>query len=418
MKKNTAGQTGLILSDVSDAPDLAPGVAREALTDYERYRRISFYFEAVLQQTLESNGGWRPDDDAKAFLVALAAGCRAAGIPEEEAVRWSLIHLGLQASQAEVRLLFRNQYRIGRFPGKKPDIPAIQTAAWGLEEFMQRRYEFRFNTWSEETEYRARQSFDFEFRPVTHRVIHSMVLDAAAEGLRLSLPMVKNYIASGRVPLFSPFAAYFEGLPLWDGRDHIRSLAAAVPCRHKDWPAFFFRWFLGRVAVWAGLAFQPFPAGLIPWLYGPPGCGKGEFCLRLLPLEWRSCYASWPSAAFADKEEAWRRVALCRLSADVSGTGDTLRRLGRGLAKAGSRVKASLLLTGSSYSLPFALPRGVFLFPVAVDGLIRFDTSLDYEQLYAQAYELVRSGERQEFTAEEVAEWAVPRARGRGARKK
>lgn len=418
MKKNTAGKTGLILSPASDAPDLSGGIAGNKLADYERYRRISFYFEAVLQQTLATTGGWRPEEEAKAFLVALAGGCLAAGIPEEEAVRWSVIHLGLQTARTEVRLLFRNQYRMGHLPGKKPGMPAIQSAAWRLDEFMQRRYEFRFNTWSEETEYRARQSFDFEFRPVTHRVIHSMVLDAAAEGLRLSLPLVKNYIASDRVPLFSPFEAYFEGLPVWDGRDHIRSLAAAVPCRHKDWPSFFFRWFLGRVAVWAGRASKPFSTGLIPWLYGPPGCGKGEFCLRLLPLEWRSCYAAWPSTAFVDKEEAWRRLALCRLSADVSGTGDKLRCLGRGLAKAGSQVKASLLLTGSSYSLPFALPRDLFLFPVAVDGLIRFDPSLDYEQLYAQAYELVRSGERQEFTAEEVAEWAVPRARGKSSRKR
>lgn len=419
MKKNTAGKTGPILPDVYGAPDLSRGASGNKLADYERYRRISFYFEAVLQQTLETAGGWRPEEDSKAFLVALAAGCCAAGIPEEEALRWSVIHLGLQADRAEVRLLFRNQYRIGRFEEKKPGIPAVQSAAWQLEEFMRRRYEFRVNTWSGETEYRARQSFDFEFRPVTLRVIHSMVLNAAAEGLRLSIPALKNYMASDRVPFFSPFEAYFGALPVWDGRDHIRSLAAAVPCRHTGWPSFFFRWFLGRVAVWAGLVAKPFSAGLIPWLYGPPGCGKGEFCLRLLPLEWRSFYVSWPSASFADREEeAWRRVALCRLSADVPGTGDRLRRLGRRLAQSGSRLNASCLLTGSSYPLPFALSRGVFLFPAAVDGLIRLPASLDYEQLYAQAYELVGSGERYWFTPEEITAWAVSGKGGKVCRKK
>lgn len=419
MKKNTAGKTGLILSDVSGTPDFSEGVSEDKLAGYERYRRISFYFEAVLQQTLETAGGWRPEEDSKAFLVALAAGCLAAGIPEEEAVSWSVIHLGLQAAEADVRLLFRNQYRIGRFRGKKPAIPAVQSATWRLEEFMRRRYEFRFNTWSEETEYRVRQSFDFEFRPVTLRAIHSMVLNAAVEGLRLSIPGVKNYLASDRVPFFSPFEAYFRALPVWDGRDHIRSLAALVPCRHKDWPSFFFRWFLGCVAGWAGRVSKPFPAGVIPWLYGPPGCGKGEFCLRLLPLEWRSFYASWPSASFAHRdEEAWRRLALCRLSADVPGTGDRLRHLVRRLAPSASGIKVSCLLAGSSYPLPFALPRGISLFPAAVDGFIRLPASLDYEQVYAQAYELVGSKERYWFTPEETAAWAIARKGGKECRKK
>lgn len=419
MKKNTAGKTGLQPADVGRLSNFSPLADGCEPTDYERYRRISFYFEAVLQQTLETAGGWRPEEDFKAFLAALAAGCLAVGIPEEEAVRWSLIHLDLQGAQAEVRLLFRNQYRIGRFRGKKPDIPAIQSTTWRLEEFMRRRYEFRFNTWSEETEYRARQSFDFEFRPVTSRIMHGMVLNAALEGLRLSIPALKQYMASDRVPFFSPFEAYFAALPVWDGRDHIRSLAAAVPCRHKDWPSFFFRWFLGRVAVWADRATKPFPAGLIPWLYGPAGCGKGEFCLRLLPLEWRSFYASWPSASFADRgEEVWRRLALCRLSADVPGTGERLRHLGRRFAKSGGGVKVSCLLTGSSPSLSFALPRGIFLFPAAVDGFIRLPASLDYEQLYAQAYELVGSGERYWFTPEEMTAWAVSAEGGKGYRKK
>lgn len=418
MKKNTAGKTGSLPSDVSGAADLSPGVPGHQLTDYERYRRISFYFEVVLQQTLEAHGGWRGEEDSKAFLIRLASGCRSAGIAEEEAVGWTLIHLGLQALEGEVRLLFRNQYRIGGAAEKKPELPVVRSAvacmAWRLEEFMQRRYEFRFNTWSGETEYRARQSFDFEFRPVTPRVVHGLVSNAAAEGLRLSIPAVRNYLASDRVPFFSPFDAYLGSLPVWDGRDRIRQLADAVPCTHIYWPSFFFRWFLGCVARWAGLSSESPQSLWVPWLYGPKGCGKGGFCLRLLPLEWRSFYASWPSASFADREgDAWRRVALCRLSANVSGTGDKLRRLGRGFGKAGNGGNVACLLTGSSCSLPFALPRGCFLFPAFVDGLIRLPASFDHEQLYAQAYELVCSGERYEFTPGEAAAWAVAASGGK-----
>lgn len=409
MKKNTAGKTGLHLADSSGAAPLSSEAPGHKLTDYERYRRVSFYFEAVLQQTLEAFGGWHCGEDSKAFLVALASGCLAAGIPEEEAMRWSSIHLGLQASEAEVRLLFRNQYRIRHLAEKKPEIPALQTTAWRLEEFMRRRYVFRFNTWSGETEYRERQSFDFEFRPLTQRVVHSLILNAAAEGLRLSCAMVKHYVASDRVPFFSPFAAYFESLPVWDGVDRIRQLAGTVPCVHKDWPSFFFRWFLGCVARWAGMAPEPQQSVGIPWLYGPGGCGKGDFCLRLLPLEFRSFYA-FRSAASSDDLQgtAWRRLALFRLSVDAPGADGMLRRFGKTSGKALDGSRASCILTGSSSSLPFALPRGVFLFPVAVAGLIRRGKTIDYEQLYAQAYELVRSGERHGFTPGEAAAWAVP----------
>ena len=85
-----------------------------------------------------------------------------------------------------------------------------------------------------------------------------------------------------------------------------------------------------------------------------------------------------------------------------------LRRFGKTSGKALDGSRASCILTGSSSSLPFALPRGVFLFPVAVAGLIRRVKTIDYEQLYAQAYELVRSGERHGFTPGEAAAWAVP----------
>lgn len=418
MEKNAAGNPGYKPNDTLPGPALSSDTRKTEPTDYERYRRLSFYFEAVLQQTLERAGDWPPRGDGKAFLVQLAAGCFASGIPEEEAVRWSLLHLGLQVSEREVRLLFRNQYRIKRGFGQKPDLPPAQLAAWQLEEFMRRRYELRFNTWSEHLEYRERQAFDFVFRPLTSRVIHHMAWEAACEGFQLAPTLLKNYLASDRIPSFSPFKAWFDRLPLWDGSDHIRRLAATVPCVHKDWPDFFFRWFLGRVARWAPWGpYKQQTVDLAPWFFGPEGCGKRAFCMRLLPLEYRTLYAAYPDTSFVLQSPAQQRhFALIRLEADAPQTAAFIRSSVRAHGKITLPGKTSWVFTGTSPSFSWALGESTGLFPVAVGGLIRLADPPDYGQLYAEAYELLRSGERYGFTPEEVAAWSVPvagRKRGR-----
>lgn len=420
MGKNAAGNSGYKSNTAAPEPALSSAARETGLTDYQRYRQLSFYFEAVLQQTLESSGDWPARGDGKAFLVSLAAGCFASGIPEEEAVRWSLLHLGLQVSEREVRLLFRNQYRIKRGFGQKPAFPPVQLVAWQLEEFVRRRYELRFNTWSEQMEYRERQAFDFVFRPLTSQGIHRMAWEAASEGFQLSPALLKNYLASDRIPSFSPFKAYFDCLPLWDGSDHIRRLAATVPCVHKDWPAFFFRWFLGRVARWAGWGPDKQQAvDLIPWLFGPEGCGKAAFCMRLLPLEYRTLYAAYPDTSSALQNPAQQRhFALIRLGADTPETAAFIRSSLRARGKITMPGKASWVFTGTLPSFSWALGKSAGLFPVAVGGLIRLADPLDYGQLYAQAYELLRAGERYGFMPEEVAAWTFPVAGRKAGRKR
>lgn len=46
------------------------------------------------------------------------------------------------------------------------------------EEFMKRRYEFRYNTQIAEVEYRERLSFRFRFNPLDKRALNSIALDA------------------------------------------------------------------------------------------------------------------------------------------------------------------------------------------------------------------------------------------------
>ena len=97
-----------------------------------------------------------------------------------------------------------------------------QLQALKTEEFMGRRYDFRFNTMTGGVEYRERNTFCFDYRPVTERVMNSVALNAQKEGLQLWDRDVRRYIHSDRIRDYAPVEDYLFRLPDWDGKDRIR----------------------------------------------------------------------------------------------------------------------------------------------------------------------------------------------------
>lgn len=97
------------------------------------------------------------------------------------------------------------------------------------DEFMKRRYEFRFNQLTSCVEYRERNSFNFYFRPIDKRVMASITMNAMYEGIKLWDKDVVRYLNSDHVPVYHPVEEFLYDLPRWDGKDHIRDLAERVP---------------------------------------------------------------------------------------------------------------------------------------------------------------------------------------------
>ena len=89
---------------------------------------------------------WKRGDDLQPLLVCLVEHCHKAGIPEEEAVRQTLIHYHRRTDEQTVRLILHNLYQECKGFGKKNSLSREQETAFLLEEFMNRRYEFRNNT--------------------------------------------------------------------------------------------------------------------------------------------------------------------------------------------------------------------------------------------------------------------------------
>lgn len=192
-------------------------------------------FEAALRKTHEEiyqaqDGGACPrGEDFQAVVTQLAVNCFHSGIPEEETVKRTIFHYYLRRQETLVRQLVKNVYNEQEGFGKKNSLGKEQFLALQTEEFMKRRYEFRYNTQVGEVEYRERNSFRFYFNPIDKRVLNSIALDAQGEGIPLWDRDISRYIYSNRIPVFNPLEDFLYHLPVWDGKDRIRDWQEPCP---------------------------------------------------------------------------------------------------------------------------------------------------------------------------------------------
>ena len=220
---------------------------------YDSAETFTKIFEAALNRALQEMEKWKRGDALQPLLVHLAEHCFKAGIPEEEAVRQTLIHYYHQEEEQTIHLELHNLYQECKGFGKKSSLSREQEAAFLLEEFMNRRYEFRYNTVLDDLEYRQRDSIHFCFKPVDKRVRNSISICALKEGISVWDRDVDRFLNSEYIPLYNPVEEYLYEVGHWDGKDRIRALASLVPCDNPYWQELFYRWFLSMVAHWRGV---------------------------------------------------------------------------------------------------------------------------------------------------------------------
>lgn len=272
---------------------------------YEVADTYNLLFEAALDRAFRDLDNWRRGDDLRPLLSRLAEHCFKAGIPEEEAVRQTLMHYYREADEPLVRLTLHNLYGELKGFGTRSSLNKDQETAFRLEEFMKRRYEFRYNTVLGDLEYRQRDSIHFYFQPADQRVRSSIAMKALKEGVRVWDRDITRFLSSDYVPLYNPIEEYLYNTGRWDGKDRIRALADLVPCHNPHWRELFYRWFLGMVAHWRGIDKQH-GNNTSPLLVGPQGYRKSTFCRILLPPELRFGYTD--SIDFKSKQEAERSL--------------------------------------------------------------------------------------------------------------
>ena len=384
---------------------------------YETKDALALLYESVLRKTFEEmEEGWRRSDDLQPLVVRLAENCFHAGIPEEEVTRRTLHRYYANKQPMLVREMIGNVYKECQGFARQDGLTKEQRLSLQTDEFMNRRYEFRYNTQMGEVEYRERCLFYFRFRPLDKRMQNSILLDAQGEGIAVWDRDVDRYLHSNRVPVYNPLEDFMFHLPNWDHKDRIVELAARVPCDNPHWSMLFHRWFLNMVAHWRGFDKQH-ANSTSPLLYGAQGTHKSTFCRDLIPPELRRYYTD--SIDFSRKRDAemyLNRFALINIDEfdQISLTqqgflkhilqkpvvnvrkpyGNSVQELQRYASFIGTSNQKDLL-TDPSGSRRFIC--------IEVKDTIDTTRPIDYEQLYAQAMYEIYHGERYWFDEKDEA---------------
>ena len=219
---------------------------------YDSYHTLTVMFQAALKRAYGTLENWRRGNELVPVLAPLAEECFKSGIPEEEAVYRTLRHFPSHKDEPGLRATFHNVYSEMKGFGKRPAITHEQDTALRLEEFLKRRYEIRFNSMTDDLEYRERNSTRFCFSTLDKRARNSIAINALKEGIQAWDRDIDRFLHSDYIPVYNPVEEYLFELGEWDGHDRIRELADRVACRHPHWRDLFYRWFLSMVAHWLG----------------------------------------------------------------------------------------------------------------------------------------------------------------------
>lgn len=134
-------------------------------------------FEAAFRKAytdLSEAGLQLREDKWQPLVVQLAKNCFASGLPQEEVVKRTVFHFYMYKQEVLIREMIGNVYLECKGFGKNISLSKEQQLALQTEEFMKRRYEFRYNTQIAEVEYRERLSFRFRFNPLDKRALNSI----------------------------------------------------------------------------------------------------------------------------------------------------------------------------------------------------------------------------------------------------
>ena len=381
---------------------------------YDSYEALSVLFEAAFARAFAEQKGYRPGDDIHSLLVCLAEQCFRAGIPQEDTVRWARAHYRLPKDEFLIRETVKNVYGTCEGFADKSSLLPEQLFVMQTDEFMKRRYEFRFNMLTSSVEYRERNSFNFYFRPIDKRVMASITMNAMYEGIKLWDKDVVRYLSSDHVPVYHPVEEFLYDLPHWDGKDHIRDLAERVPCDNPHWGQLFRRWFLSTVAHWRGVD-KNHANSTSPILIGPQAYRKSTFCRLILPPCLQAYYTD--SIDFSRKRDAelyLNRFLLINMDEfDQIGVNQQSflkhilqkpvvnTRRPNASAVESLRRYASFIGTSNHKDLLTDTSGSRRFIGVEVTGVIDTNRPIDYEQLYAQAMYELEHGERYWFDQED-----------------
>ena len=282
-----------------------------------------------------------------------------------------------------------------------------------LLDYLERKYEMRYNTALGCTEIRKANSSE-PFAPADDRVRNTLAIKARLDGIDVWDKDIRRYTESKFVKTFNPVDAFLKRLKgQWDGKDHIGALAGCVPNDNARWGDWFHTWFLAMVAQWMGLdATHGNSVALL--LISRQGYKKSTFCKRLLPKELQWGYND--NLVISEKQNTLRAmnqsllINIDEFNALSAKTQEGFLKNIMQLASIKLRQpyrqqqvtlpRVASFIATANVSDVFSDPSGCRRFiAVTLTSPIRLPEHIDYEQLYAQAVAELESGMRYWFNA-------------------
>ena len=392
----------------------------KAYNDYEfLYRKAA---KEAAEEMTEAKMNWTNENDQLlARLSAIAAKLCHMGLTEEEAFIHIRRNNWYEVAEEQLRQVVGSAYATHTKDKKSKSAAAGKgrTDILQMINYLESRYQFRYNTVMKFTEYRPNNSWVGDFKPVDARVQKSMTLDVQIADIHVSIKDVRNFLESDRIKNYSPIESYlYDCLGKWDGKDRIRALARTVPTKNPHWEDWFYTWFLGMVDQWRGVYRKQYGNSTMPLLISKQGYNKSTFCRRLIPNE-----LSWgftDNMILSEKRQVLQAMSqfllinldeFNQISPQVQqGFLKNLLQLPTVKIKPpyGSHVQefprlASFIATSNMTDI-LADPSGNRRFlGVELTGPIDVSGRLNYEQLYAQAMQALEQGEKSYFDAAETA---------------
>ena len=287
-------------------------------------------------------------------------------------------------------------------------LAASQEDALEIEQFLHDNYLFRRNVLNGKVEFATLNTEEPQYRTLTQEALNSIVIRAKREDIcEKGNPKteIMEFIHSEEVPVHNPIREYLDGLPKWDGQNHVAQLFSRLPGISSEQHGFLAIWLRSSVAHW--LQMDTIHGNeCVPTLIGAQGCGKTTFVTRLLPPHLRQYFLDHLNLSNKfDKEMALTNNLLVNLDeleairpcqhAALKQTLSKSKVNGRPIFGCSQEDKprfASFVATtnnphplsdatGSRRYICLTIPKG---------QLIDNTGDIDYEQLYAQVLHEVR----------------------------
>ena len=270
-----------------------------------------------------------------------------------------------------------------------------------LVDFLNEKYNFRFNSVMGYTEYQDKSFNYMDWTPLDKRVLMGMAMESLKAGINARENDVRRYVQSNLIPEFDPVGEYiWAQRGKWDGKDYIRELARRVPTKNPHWEDWFYTWFLAMVRQWRVGNVAKYGNQAVPLLISEQGWNKTTFCEMLLPPELSFGYTG--NLQLSNKNLVFQQMAQMLLI-NLDEFNQISPRVQQGFLKNiitlssvktkrpyGRHVedfprRASFIATTNETKV-LADPTGSRRFlAVQLTGPIDVSTRPNYEQLYAQA---------------------------------